>query len=337
MTLFTAFTQRAREALADRYVGLTLTHEGRTGLVFAGHRDEPGAPSVVLKVAYPAKEHDPQASTVLRFRREAELGAQLTHPRILRNGAVESWHGIEFYEMDKAGPVRLDQLIIAKSPPRFPRVLVLLQQLAAALDYAHAHGVVHGALRPSAVLLDTSGNVLLKGFCLYALREAPSPALAPADVGDPAYMAPEQWHDATATRAIDIYALGVLAYELCTGHARVGYDGHGVPEIRPIELSPNHALRDDVPLYVTAAIRRAINKYPALRFSSAGEFVAALTHPDDALGHTLPTFKPSLRQAPPSAWIPVSLVLGLAVALVFLVPSKLRDQLRDVVARMASR
>ncbi len=336
MTLVTAFTQRAREALAERYVGLTLTHEGRTGLVFAGHRDEPDAPSVAIKVAYPENGHDPQASTVLRFRREAEIGARLTHPRILRSGAVQALHGIEFYEMDKAGPVRLDQLIIAKTPPRFPRVLVLLQQLADALDYAHAHGVVHGALRPSAVLLDTSGNVLLKGFCLYALREAPSPALAPAAVGDPAYMAPEQWHDATVTRAIDIYALGVLAYELCTGHARVGYDLHGVPEIRPIELSPNHALRDDVPMYVTAAIRRAINKDPALRFSTAGEFVSVLTHPQEALGHSLPTFKPPRRKTPHSAWVLVGLVLVIAVALAFLVPSELRDQLWGVFTRPAA-
>lgn len=327
MTLVTAFTQRAREALAERYAGLTLTHEGRTGLVFAGRRGAPDGDAVAVKVAYPADGHATRTSTVLRFRREAEIGARLAHPHILRSGPVDTLHGIEFYEMDKAGPVRLDQLIIAKTPPRFPRVLILLRQLADALDHAHACGVIHGALRPSSVLLDASGNVLLKGFCLYASQEAPSSALTPAAVGDPAYMAPEQWHDATATRAIDVYALGVLAYELCTGHARVGYDGHGVPEIRPLELSPNHALRDDVPMHVTAAVRRATNRDPALRFPTAGAFVEALTHPHAALGHSLPTVKPPRPDTPHSPGILVGLVVVAAVLLLFAVSSEWRDQL----------
>jgi serine/threonine protein kinase len=333
MTLVAAFTQRAREALAERYAGLTLTHEGRTGLVFGAHRGAPDAPAIAVRVAYPDNGRTAQASTVARFRREAEIGARLSHPHILRNGPVQSLHGIEFYEMDKAGPVRLDQLIIAKNPPLFPRVLVILQQLADALDYAHAHGVVHGALRPSAVLLDASGNVLLKGFCLYAAADTPSSVLSPAAVGDPAYMAPEQWHDAIVNRAVDVYALGVLAYELCTGHARVGYDTRGVPEIRPIELAPNHCLRDDVPMYVTDAIRRAISRDPALRFHSAGQFVEALSHPHDALGHSLPTIKPPRPKSQHSAWMLLGLVLFVGTVLVLTVPSEVRDQLWGWIGR----
>jgi serine/threonine protein kinase len=333
MTLVAAFTQRAREALAERYAGLTLTHEGRTGLVFGAHRGAPDAPAIAVRVAYPDDGRTAQASTVARFRREAEIGARLSHPHILRNGPVQSLHGIEFYEMDKAGPVRLDQLIIAKNPPLFPRVLVILQQLADALDYAHAHGVVHGALRPSAVLLDASGNVLLKGFCLYAAADTPSSVLSPAAVGDPAYMAPEQWHDAIVNRAVDVYALGVLAYELCTGHARVGYDTRGVPEIRPIELAPNHCLRDDVPMYVTDAIRRAISRDPALRFPTAGQFVEALTHPHAALGHSLPTIKPPRPKSQHSAWMLLGLVLFVGTVLVLTVPSEVRDQLWGWIGR----
>jgi serine/threonine protein kinase len=305
MTLVAAFTQRAREALAERYAGLTLTHEGRTGLVFGAHRGAPDAPAIAVRVAYPDNGRTP----------------------------VQSLHGIEFYEMDKAGPVRLDQLIIAKNPPLFPRVLVILQQLADALDYAHAHGVVHGALRPSAVLLDASGSVLLKGFCLYAAADTPSSVLSPAAVGDPAYMAPEQWHDAIVNRAVDVYALGVLAYELCTGHARVGYDTRGVPEIRPIELAPNHCLRDDVPMYVTDAIRRAISRDPALRFHSAGQFVEALSHPHDALGHSLPTIKPPRPKSQHSAWMLLGLVLFVGTVLVLTVPSEVRDQLWGWIGR----
>lgn len=333
MTLVTTHAQRAREVLQLRYPGLSLIHEGRSGLVYVGHRGEPTGPSVVVKVAYPVDGSAQYSSALARFRREAEIGARLSHPHILRSTPVETVNGVEYYEMDKAGPVRLDQLIIAKNPPSYQRILTILQQMADALDYAHAHGVVHGAIRPSAVLLDASGGVLLKGFCLYANTEPTHPALAPASVGDPAYMAPEQWHDSIVQRPIDVYAVGVLAYELCTGHARVGYDANGVPEIRPIELAPNHPLRDDVPLHVSAAIRRAMNRDPGARFETVGAFVDALRYPEEALGHSLPTFKPALRKTRHTPWMLIGLVLLVALLLVFAVPSELRDQIVEVAKR----
>jgi serine/threonine-protein kinase len=336
MSFVTTHAQRAREVLEPRYPGLVLLREGRTGLVFSAHRGEADGPIVAIKVAYPANGQAEHSSTLARFRREAEIGARLSHPHILRCTPVETAQGLEFYEMDKAGPVRLDQLVIAAKPPRFERILLLLRQLADALDYAHAHGVVHGALRPSAVLLDASGEVLLKGFCLYADREAAHPSLTPAAVGDPAYMAPEQWHDRTVGRRVDIYAMGVLAYELCTSHARVGYDAQGVPEIRPIEFAPNHPLRPDVPPHASAAIRRALNKDPDVRYATAGQFVQALTREEVALGHSLPTHKPPLTKRPHSAWILVLLVLLIAVVLAFAVPSPLQELLLPLVTRPPS-
>lgn len=331
MTQVSTLAQRAREVLRDRYPTLSLMHEGRCGLVFLATPAGTFTIPVVVKVAYPAGV-GPAGSTLLaRFRREAEIGARLSHPRILRNAPPETIHDVEFYEMPQAGPMRLDHLITAPNPPQFARILTMLQELADALDYAHAHGVVHGALRPSAVLLDMAGGVLLKGFCLEISDDPPVPPLTPAAVGDPAYMAPEQWHDQKVDRSLDVYALGVLAYELCTGSARVGYDAQGVPEIRPIELAPNHPLRADVPIHVTAAIRRALNRDPAMRFPTAGRFVRALTEPDEALGATLPTIKPPVHRRRHSPWMLIVLVLIVAVTLASVVPSPLREWLASVV------
>jgi eukaryotic-like serine/threonine-protein kinase len=327
MTLVATHTQRALDVLGQRYHGLRLIAEGRSGLVFTGHVGHEAGRPVAVKVAYPADGSVHFTTALARFRRECEIGARLSHPHIVRTWPSDVLDGIEFYEMDAAGPVRLDQLITAQNPPGFARILVILEQIADAMDYAHSHGIVHGALRPSTVLLDPTGNVLVKGFCLYRDEEPTLPALAPAAVGNAAYMAPEQWHDTRCGRLIDVYAVGVMAYELCTGHARVGYDAAGVPEIRPIELAPNHALRADVPMHVTVAIRRATNKDPDVRYASVGEFVRALSHPDEATGHSLPTLAPPLRAKPHAPGMLVALVLLVAAAIFFGVPSTPRDLL----------
>lgn len=327
MTLVTTHAQRAIEVLGQRYHGLTLISEGRSGLVFTGHVGDAKGRLVAVKVAYPADGSTHYSTALARFRRECEIGARLSHTHILRTAPCEVLDGIEFYEMDAAGPIRLDQLITAAIPPGFPRILSLLQQIADALDYAHAHGIVHGALRPSTILLDPTGNVLIKGFCLYDGEEPTQPTLAPALVGNAAYMAPEQWHDTACGRLIDVYAVGVIAYELCTGHARVGYDASGVPEIRPIELAPNHALRADVPMHVGVAIRRATNKDPDVRYESVGEFVHALSNPEEATGHSLPTHAPPLHPKQHAPWMLVGLVLLVAVAIFLGVPSEPRDML----------
>lgn len=327
MMLVATHTQRAIDVLGQRYRGLTLINEGRSGLVFTGHRGDVGGSHVAVKVAYPANGTVYRSTAITRFRRECEIGARLSHPHILRTSPCEVLDGIEFYEMEAAGPIRLDHLITATNPPTFPRILTLLQQIAEALDYAHAHGIVHGALRPATILLDPTGRVRVKGFCLYDGEVPPVRTLAAAVVGHAAYMAPEQWHDGRCNRLTDVYAVGVIAYELCTGHARVGYDAAGVPEIRPIELAPNHALRDDVPMHVNAAIRRATNKDPDVRFTSAGEFVRAMSHPDEATGHSLPTLAPPLSKKAHAPWMLVALVLLVAISLFFGVPSTPRDML----------
>lgn len=327
MTLVATHTQRAVEVLGQRYHGLTLLSQGRSGLVFTGHIGDADGRAVAVKVAYPADGSTHYSTALARFRREGEIGARLSHPHILRTTAIEVLDGVEFYEMDLAGPIRLDHVITAANPPGFARIQELLRQIADAMDFAHAHGIVHGALRPSTVLLDGTGSVLVKGFCLYEGEEPALPALTPAAVGNAAYMAPEQWHDPACSRLVDVYAVGVMAYELCTGHARVGYDDAGVPEIRPIELAPNHALRADIPMHVIVAIRRAINKDPDVRYASVGEFVRALSHPDEATGHSLPTLAPPLQRKRHAPGMLVALVLLVAAAIFFGVPSEPRDRL----------
>ena len=324
MTGAEQFQQQASEVLGHRYQEVSFLTEGKTGLLFAARTRGDIEASVVLKVAYPADGTVQSPDTRVLFFRECEVGARLSHAHIVRVSPAEALDGIAFYEMDAQGCEHLDQLVGSAPPPTHQQVLAVMHELADAFDYAHAAGIVHGALRPSSVFLDADGHVKVKGFLLYESQNAAHPALEPATLGDAAYMAPEQWHGPRAGRAVDVYSVGILAYELFTGQARVEYDESGtVPIIHPIELAPNRPLRSGIPLHVNAAIRRAINKVPTMRFKSVGEFVNALAHREAALAHSLPTLVPRVANDRSSPWILVALVLGAALT-GLIIPSQSR-------------
>lgn len=303
------YAEHVRHALGSRYTALTLQEEGLNGLVFSARRLTAPERPLMLKVAYPSDSGGMVSDSVMRFRREAEIGARLSHPHIVGCSPIETLHGLEFCEMEFAGVVRLDQLITTDGGLRWARATEILREIAAALDYAHARGIVHGALRPSAVWLNASGEVQLSGFVLYDNSPSPNGALLPSAVGDPAYMPPEQWHSATVSPGVDIYALGLIAYEMATGHARVASTVPGIAEIEPVELPLHRPLGQDVPPHVAPAIRRAANRDPGLRYATAERFIDALIHPAIATGHTLPTRRPSTARR----WHPPSVLIVLAV------------------------
>ena len=319
MTALGDYVRIAEVALTRRYDDVASLAEGRSGIVFSATTREAEPRSVAIKIAYPIERESDLPASVVRFRREAELGALLRHPHILRIDPLQGFDGLELYEMDMAGSYRLDHVVLGEHPPTFERVLAIMEQVAAAVDHAHEQGIVHGALRPTCVLLDQNGGVILKGFLLREGEAPPHPALAPGAVGDPAYMPPEQWHLPRVDRRVDVYSAGVLAYELCTGERRVSYEVPGVPEIRPMELAPNRALREGIPLHASAAIRRATSKDPRVRFASVGEFVKALREAETALGHSLPTLVPQVKKARGSRALLAVLVL-VAVALGLTIP-----------------
>lgn len=316
------FAAKAAAVLAQRYADVTELGPGTHGLVYKAHA---GGRTVALKVAFPFATPEEVPGAVAFFRREGELAAALHHPNILRTSPIEVVDGVEFFEMDYQGPLRLDHVVLQQHPPTFERVVAIMRELASALDYAHAHGVLHGALRPTNVLLDANGHVHLKGFVLRENEGAPHPALEPGAVGDAAYMAPEQWRLPKVDRRVDIYAAGVLAYELCTGQRRVSYEVPGLPEIHPIELPPNRVLREGIPLHVNAAIRRATAKEAPVRFASVGEFVEALANAAVALGHGEPTLVPAVKRHGTSPALLILLIVA-AAAMAALVPEASRDQ-----------
>jgi serine/threonine protein kinase len=221
-----------------------------------------------------------------RFYREAETAASLRHAHILSVLDYGESQGLPYMVMPLATGGTLRRRIAAETG-QFPFAVTAAYavQLASALDYAHEHGIVHCDVKPSNVLLDEQGRLLLADFGIAHLYR-PSSVLADAAVtltahgeviGTPAYMAPEQFKGQRVGPAADIYALGVVLYLLAVG--RLPFDGTtpvavGMAHLRETPLSPC-LYRPDLPSPAAAAILSALEKDPRRRFASAGALALA--------------------------------------------------------------
>jgi serine/threonine protein kinase len=221
-----------------------------------------------------------------RFYREAETAASLRHEHILSVLDYGESQGLPYMVMPLATGGTLRRRIAAESG-QFPFAVTAAYavQLASALDYAHEHGIVHCDVKPSNVLLDGQGRLLLADFGIAHLYR-PSSVLAGATVtltahgeviGTPSYMAPEQFKGQHVGPAADIYALGVVLYLLAVG--RLPFEGTtpvavGMAHLRETPLSPC-LYRPDLPAPAAAAILTALEKDPRRRFASAGALALA--------------------------------------------------------------
>src|SRR5579884_2778561 len=230
---------------------------------------------VAIKVLPPAFALDPTFRS--RFQQEAETIARLQHPNILP---------IYDYGQDGDLPYLVMPLVtggtlrtwLAGRPP-LARVVPVLLRLLDALDYAHRQRVVHRDLKPSNVLLGPGEWPLLADFGIAKLAESTAVLTHSGGlVGTPEYMAPEQCEGRAVDARTDLYAMGVILYEVLTG--RLPFTGS-----TPLAVILSH-LRDDPPPLRTvtpavgpaweAVVQRCLAKQPEARFGSAAELAAAL-------------------------------------------------------------
>ncbi|HEV2459202.1 MAG TPA: protein kinase [Ktedonobacterales bacterium] len=227
----------------------------------------------------------------MRFLREAQAARRLRHPHllpVLRAGEAND----QLYMVMPAlfGGTLSTRLKAAAQPLPFAEIASYIKQVAEALDYVHAQGVVHRDVKPSNILLDENGWVYLSDFGIAHLlipsraAQPSSPAYQPPTLttsgqllGTPHYMAPEQITGAPVGPETDVYALGVVLYQLVTG--QVPYDGDSPFEIAAQHLQSHpqapHSLRPDLCTAAQTAILRALAKRPAERFESAGRLAQA--------------------------------------------------------------
>ncbi|RMF31900.1 MAG: serine/threonine protein kinase, partial [Chloroflexi bacterium] len=223
------------------------------------------------------------------FIREARIIARLDHPHILHIydlGTDRIGHKPLVYLVMQwaSGGTLAHRLEAGPLPP--DEVQKILQQVGDALDYAHRQGVIHLDLKPANILFDEHGNALVADFGLAKLLQETTHAKADTGVGTPAYMAPEQWLGGKISPSSDVYALGLILYQMLTGE---------LPERRWTEQGPVPQPEAPLPPDVRAVIEKAIQSNPNRRYATAGEMVQAFL--ETALPHQV-TARPSRRETP---------------------------------------
>lgn len=213
-----------------------------------------------------------------RFRQEAVVVASLRHPNILvvyDNGVVDGQPYI-VYEYVGGGTLQ-DKLGTPWAPSD---AALLLEPVAAALDYAHRRDVIHRDIKPSNVLISADGRPVLGDFGLARIFSASTRlTVSGTTLGTPEYMSPEQAMDAKVGPASDIYSLGVVAYEMLVGNVPFTADtpmavvlAH-IQSPLPLPTERNSRITPEV----ERVLLKALAKEPDARFATAGEMVRALT------------------------------------------------------------
>ena len=236
---------------------------------------------VALKVLSPATAAQP--GFVARFQQEARLIASLRHPNIVQIYDLGEQDG-HWYMVQELlpGPTLVEQLrAVAAQNSKLPReqVIDVVRQLAAALDAAHAAGVIHRDVKPGNAIWNAGGTLVLTDFGIAKSTQLPANHTQTGLViGTPSYLSPEQAQGQSPTASSDIYSLGVVLYELIAGHvpfrdssalgAVYGHLQEAPPPLRP--------LRPDLPFAVERVVLQALAKDPAARFRSAGALAKAL-------------------------------------------------------------
>jgi eukaryotic-like serine/threonine-protein kinase len=264
--------------LADRYEILGLIGVGGMGSVYRA-RDRELEELVALKML--RKDLVSTPGILDRFRREVKLARRVTHRNVARVFDIGEHHGDRFLTMELVDGESLGALVAREGALPPARVVEIVSGICAGLTSAHAAGVVHRDLKPDNVLLAADGRVVLTDFGIArAFTEAGAGSTMGLLVGTPAYMAPEQVEGRRDIDAgADIYALGVVLYELLTG--RRAWPGEA-----PLAVAAARLLADppdprrvcpELPSAVSALVLKCMARRREDRFPTVEAIVAALS------------------------------------------------------------
>jgi len=208
-----------------------------------------------------------------RWLREAQSTARLNHPNIVAVHDAGEADGTPFIVMELIE----GESLFNRKPQSLDEILSIARQICAALDHAHSHGIVHRDLKPENVLITPDGTAKLMDFGL--ARSATSRLTQEgALVGTVFYLSPEQALGQTVDGRTDLYALGVMLYEMTTGQLPFTGDNPLTIIAQHIHspVAPPHTLRTDLPPALEAIMLKLLSKDPADRFASAREAAQAL-------------------------------------------------------------
>ncbi len=245
---------------------------------------------VALKIIHRAIATDTKA--LGRFQREARLIARLEHPHLLPVYDYDGEHEPPYIVMRYLEGGTLKDALELDAIPLADTVHIL-RQVSAALDYAHRQGVIHRDIKPSNVLIDTEGNAFLMDFGIARLIESESGITQTGfAVGTPTYMSPEQSMGLeTVDGRSDIYALGVLLFQMLAGRAPFEGDNAMAIIMQQIQTQPPEvsSLNPELPPDIDDVIKRVLAKNPDDRYQTATDLATDLARAANLTADSTPT------------------------------------------------
>ncbi|HYM82548.1 MAG TPA: serine/threonine-protein kinase [Candidatus Dormibacteraeota bacterium] len=260
----------------DRFTIVEVIGHGAFSDVYLALDDD--GRRVVLKLPHEALLGD--VSTFDRFRREMEIVGRLDHPGIQRSLDLGESRTRPYLALEYVEGVTLREVLRREGRLPVPRVVDIAEQLTAAMAYAHRRGICHRDLKPENVLVTPEGRVVVTDFGIALMSGARRLTWRwlTSTIGTPDYMAPEQVEGRRGDARTDVYALGIMLFEMLAG--RVPWEGDNPLAVMSQHVTaPLPSLRDDapdVPPPLEAIVRKCLRKDPAERYADAGDLHADL-------------------------------------------------------------
>jgi len=253
-----------------------LEELGRGGMAIVYKAFQPSLGRyVALKVLPEYFQHDPEF--IARFQREARAAAQLNHPNIVTIYDVGEQAGVHYIAMEylDGGSLR-DRL--ARGPLSVDQAQQIVEQVGSALDYAHTRGLIHRDVKPANILFTADNRPKITDFGIARASDGTRLTRTGVLMGTPEYMSPEQAQGGLVDCRSDLYALGVMLYEMLTGRVPFQADTPHATLYAIIYQPPPppRQIRPDLPLVVETVLLKGLAKRPDDRYQSGVELAIAL-------------------------------------------------------------
>jgi len=311
--------------LAQRYQIVQILGQGGMGAVYKATDRELNR-TLALKVIRPDLARD--KAIVDRFKQELLLSHQVTHRNVIRIYDLSEADGLKFITMEYVDGENLLSLIHEKKKFSSSEAVEIMQQVCRALEAAHSVGVIHRDLKPQNIMRETTGRIVVMDFGLARTLEGDGMTQSGALVGTMEYMSPEQALGKPLDQRSDIFALGLIFYEMLTGQMPFKADSTIASLIRRTQerVSPVSDHDNTIPRSVSNIVTKCLERDVDLRYKTAAELLADLeTWQGKRAGATL-SFEPKIGpwgRTIPWPWITAALI----AVILAIVGYRFRDKL----------
>ncbi|HSP06359.1 MAG TPA: protein kinase, partial [Acidobacteriota bacterium] len=286
-------------ALEGRYQVLKELGRGGMGIVYQAY-DKQLKEQVAIKLLSPLLSTDQEA--VERLTREVSLARRITHQNVIRIHDLSEVNGLHYVSMEYFGGANLKEHLKRSGPLSLLNAYQIVSQICDGLEAAHSQGVVHRDLKAQNILIGPSGQIKIIDFGLARSVHLEGMTATGLIMGTPEYMAPEQVAGKHVDERADIYALGVILFEMLTG--RVPFTGEsaiavGFQQLKDPPPSPR-SINPQIPEEIERIILKALQKEPIHRYRTVDEvrkdFASALPRFAAAASTTQPSLQRSALQ-----------------------------------------